>query len=299
MASKNAFWAGFIDLYRENECLWHVTSKDYSNKNKKSNAIEEMVTYSKTIEANADAHWVKKKNQNLRTVFTKEHKKVKASMRSRAGAQDRYIPSLWYYDLLLFILEKDPQRPSKNSLNPQLTEEVEDVEEISIDLSSNADTDPTVHQGMLDNTPDTDADTSSASQPPRKKARKLKNLSSPLKSFIHKAEQMLTHPPNEYDAFGSNVGQSFGKMKPEQQQHFERLVYDLIVKGKADKLTEYTIITEAKPSPSVISDVSHCIRASTPVNIRPPTNYATSHPSGMYSKLLNSDTMEETSFYQF
>lgn len=44
-------------------------------------------------------------------------------MSSGAGADDCYIPSLWYYDLLLFTLEKDPQRTSRSLLDPHLGEE--------------------------------------------------------------------------------------------------------------------------------------------------------------------------------
>lgn len=35
MEKNNSFWTGFIELYREKECLWNVSSKEYSNKNVK------------------------------------------------------------------------------------------------------------------------------------------------------------------------------------------------------------------------------------------------------------------------
>lgn len=34
------FWAEFIELYRQNECIWKIKSKDYLNKNKKHQAYE-------------------------------------------------------------------------------------------------------------------------------------------------------------------------------------------------------------------------------------------------------------------
>ena len=38
--TEKQFWAEFIELYRQNECLWRIRSKDYLNKLKKNEAYE-------------------------------------------------------------------------------------------------------------------------------------------------------------------------------------------------------------------------------------------------------------------
>jgi hypothetical protein len=40
MDPKNkVFWEEFIEIYRQNSCLWEVKSKDYSNKMKRNSAF--------------------------------------------------------------------------------------------------------------------------------------------------------------------------------------------------------------------------------------------------------------------
>jgi hypothetical protein len=41
MDPKNkVFWEEFIEIYRQNSCLWEVKSKDYSNKTKRNSGYE-------------------------------------------------------------------------------------------------------------------------------------------------------------------------------------------------------------------------------------------------------------------
>ena len=60
--SSKAFITAFIDLYRSHTCLWQVTNKDYSNKNKRQAAIDELVAEAKTVpqaqrDPNKSQHW--------------------------------------------------------------------------------------------------------------------------------------------------------------------------------------------------------------------------------------------------
>jgi hypothetical protein len=54
--------------------LWKIKSKEYTNKN-----------------------------------FRKEIKKVEQSRRSGSSIDDIYVPSLWYYDLLIFTIDQELQ----------------------------------------------------------------------------------------------------------------------------------------------------------------------------------------------
>ncbi|KAG8230157.1 hypothetical protein J437_LFUL010408 [Ladona fulva] len=104
---------GFLKVYKENPCLWKVKSKEYTNKNLKNEAYEKLIAYCKPVFPEADKGFVIKKIQSLRGSFRKELKKVQESQRSGAGADEVYVPSLWYYDFLVFT--KDQEVPSKSN----------------------------------------------------------------------------------------------------------------------------------------------------------------------------------------
>ncbi|XP_063791828.1 uncharacterized protein LOC134947968 [Pseudophryne corroboree] len=136
MASEQyrQFWAGFIEIYHENECLWRVKSADYSNRNKKNRAFQQLIEYSRGQNSSADIGWVKKKISNFRTVFIKEHKKVEESQRSGAGTDEVFKPTLWYYDLFKFTLEQEPRTRSLESLDPEYPILMEEEAQESLDL---------------------------------------------------------------------------------------------------------------------------------------------------------------------
>jgi hypothetical protein len=65
-ASEDGAEADFIELWRENPCLYDVTSKSYSNRNQKKKAIDEIAD---KLKLSADA--VTKKITSLRTQFSR------------------------------------------------------------------------------------------------------------------------------------------------------------------------------------------------------------------------------------
>lgn len=58
-----------------------------------------------------------KKKNAMRSSFRKEAKKVAASRRSAAAADDLYQPRLWYYNLLLFLQDQEVGRDSLTNVN--------------------------------------------------------------------------------------------------------------------------------------------------------------------------------------
>jgi len=109
----------FIELYKSFPCLWLVKSKEYSDRNKKSLAYEEMVKKYKEFDPSADRNTVVKKINTLRTVYKKELSKVNNSSKSGAGADEIYKPSLWYFDLLHFLNDQDSVRPTRNTMDDE------------------------------------------------------------------------------------------------------------------------------------------------------------------------------------
>lgn len=106
------FLTEFIEIYKGYPCLWQVKCKDYSNKQKKGVAYEKLIEKLRELDSDANKESVIKKINSIRTCFRKEYRKVIASEKSGAGATDIYVPTLWYYDLLLFLMEQDVPRPS-------------------------------------------------------------------------------------------------------------------------------------------------------------------------------------------
>lgn len=65
----------------------------------------------------ADETFVKCKINNLRTVYRKEHNKVRLSKSTGSSADDIYVPSLWYFDLMSFTAEDEIGRIGISSLD--------------------------------------------------------------------------------------------------------------------------------------------------------------------------------------
>lgn len=90
------FFCEFIDLYRSYPCLWQIKSKEYSDRNKKALAYAALINKCKELDPQANKDFVTKKINSFRTVYRKECAKIKSSMRSCAGSDEVYKPSLWY-----------------------------------------------------------------------------------------------------------------------------------------------------------------------------------------------------------
>ena len=84
------FWIEFIDIYRENPCLWKVKSKEYSDRNKKNAAYDLLVEKMREKDKEASREFVTKKINNFRSAFRKEYKKVLASMKSGTVSVDYF-----------------------------------------------------------------------------------------------------------------------------------------------------------------------------------------------------------------
>lgn len=85
----------FIEMYRSHTCLWQIKAKEYTNKNLKNRAYDELVRYCQAYFPNVDRGFVTKKIQNIRAAFRKEVNKVKESKRSGTSTEDVYVPTLW------------------------------------------------------------------------------------------------------------------------------------------------------------------------------------------------------------
>lgn len=106
----------FINIYRNEPCLWQIKNQDYHNRDKKTAAYNKLIAQYKKIEPNANRDMIVKKMNGLRTNYRKEKKKVEESKRSGTGTNDVYVPTLWYYHLLKF-LDDDQAMPRSSRSN--------------------------------------------------------------------------------------------------------------------------------------------------------------------------------------
>lgn len=74
---QKSFWEEFIELYRENKCLWDVKSKDYANKIKRNMSYDILFVKFKELFPQGTKDMMKKKINNIRTSFRREMKKVR------------------------------------------------------------------------------------------------------------------------------------------------------------------------------------------------------------------------------
>jgi hypothetical protein len=102
----------FIEAYRLLPELWDTQNRHYSNRVKKAAAYDNLIVKLKVLEPNASRESVVKKINNLRSTFRKELKKVNDSKRSGTSADDLYVPTLWCYNELLFLV--DQETPNKS-----------------------------------------------------------------------------------------------------------------------------------------------------------------------------------------
>ncbi|XP_063784094.1 uncharacterized protein LOC134933075 [Pseudophryne corroboree] len=129
------FITSLLEMYRGLECLWKIKAKGYSDKVRQNEALEELVEYCRPFVSGANKEWVKKKIQNLRTVFLKEHKIMEQSKRSGAGSSQIYKALLWYYPMLKFVLDQEATRTGFASLARTVTPDPEDGD-LSLSASS-------------------------------------------------------------------------------------------------------------------------------------------------------------------
>ncbi|XP_071053516.1 uncharacterized protein [Onthophagus taurus] len=117
----------FIDIYKENECIWKLKSKDYTNKSLKEEAHKKLVEKLTEVDSNAKKEDVIKKINSLLSCFRKEFKKVTDSKKSGSGFEQVYKPNLWYYELLLFLKDQEIPRESVGFDTPHFFEDTSDV----------------------------------------------------------------------------------------------------------------------------------------------------------------------------
>jgi len=127
--SQKQWLTEFIEIYKNETCLWQNKSKEYHDRDLKLAAYKILLEKFKEVDSKATIDTVKSKINTIRCTFKKEFGKVKASQKSGSGADEIYIPKLWYYDSLKFLKDQEIPRESRSNISG------DDEETVSEDVS--------------------------------------------------------------------------------------------------------------------------------------------------------------------
>lgn len=109
----------FTSIYREQPCLWKIKDKWlYTNRNLKTMAYEKLANFAQTVYSDANKTWVVQRVQSLRGSFRKEFNKWNETRNKTGSSTDSvHVPSLWYYNQLLFTKEQETPEESISNLS--------------------------------------------------------------------------------------------------------------------------------------------------------------------------------------
>ena len=127
----NDFMPIFTDMFRELPCLWQINHPEYKNQTKRKAALDNLLQFVKPVIPTADITYLKILIGGMRSTYLRERKKVTDSQRSRAAADDIYVPRLWYYERLRFLSDHTEVRESLSTLPstlPSTPAEASDVQ---------------------------------------------------------------------------------------------------------------------------------------------------------------------------
>ncbi|CAH2001693.1 unnamed protein product, partial [Acanthoscelides obtectus] len=235
-----AFLTEFIELYQSFTCLWRVTSKEYSDRNKKYLAYIELVKKYQEFDQSTDRNTVVKKINALRTVYKKELAKVYKSEKSGTGADDIYRPTLWH-----FLRDQDSARPSRSTMSDADQETQQDEDSEPTDL-------PNSQQGdeALPTSGDDGSSTSLSVTPSTVISRapktlcKRKKMLTPADEVIQLVGEQLRgirtsiRTDDEFDAYGKYVAHKLRSLRGNQAIFARKLINDVIFEGELEALTK-------------------------------------------------------------
>ncbi|PIO12042.1 hypothetical protein AB205_0028210, partial [Aquarana catesbeiana] len=250
------FLPQFIEMYRDLTCLWKVRSKDYSDRQKRKEAYTKLVELCTVVYAKADISYVTKKIANLRTIFKKELNKINESKRSGAGADEVYVPRLWYFESLRFLTDQEEARPSVSSLD-------------SISENISGDEEDGTFNEMADSQDLFGSETQTVTSPPVSITKKRKTKQDATGNFLLQASAALYQKKDECDDLGAFAAKKMRRMSEDQKQLLEPLLIQLLNKGLRGELTTNTHLAEHKTTHPQSLQTTH------------PQSLQTTHPQSL------------------
>ncbi|XP_008216752.1 uncharacterized protein LOC100680220 [Nasonia vitripennis] len=273
------FLGEFIDLYKSYPCLWKYSCKDYRNKTVKDSAYAALLDKLREIDPRADKNSVMRKINALRTSFRREHKKVR---RVQLQTKKKYVPSLWYYELLKFVVEKqDFTEPppglailnwsaEQNATSASVDAHSDDLKSDSamdffedtesIDLESNIQIklEPSTSSAssptllLTDEIPEQEVDTIVREEAAAATRTVTDRARSPLRQESSSALSATGERAADLDRFGSYVASKLKRSSRKQSIIAEKVIAEVLMRANLGTLDETTALTDTNlpPAPS-------------------------------------------------
>lgn len=111
MEWTNAKVCELIELYRDRPVLWDCRLKEYKDRNKKQDALQEIAdTFG------VDKQVVEKKIKNLVCHFLREIKRERDSSKSGAGNSDVYKSKWFCFNNMLFLKDRNTPKETTDTI---------------------------------------------------------------------------------------------------------------------------------------------------------------------------------------
>ncbi|XP_022191098.2 uncharacterized protein LOC111049359 [Nilaparvata lugens] len=234
-----------IEELKVHRCLWDSKCEAYANRDSRRVALGVLLNIFKKIQPDATIDAMKKKIENLKCSFRRELRKVKASETTGASSCQVYTPKLWFYDLLLFLEEKEMTREGVDTLEEDSQMDV--VEAVgggccqgSCEVEVQEWSDQQQHA----------APSSTASPPgtPIPRKRKISTLDKKKEAMFDSVQNLLSLSKSEWVLIGKSLGLQLSQLNNDQQTIAQKLISDIIFYGKRQRLTDMSFINLASTS---------------------------------------------------
>lgn len=254
-------WQSFFQVYQSLPELWQVKSDVYKNKFKKNKAWETLLVGYKEIDSEATVEKLKAKINSIRTTYRRELKKFNDSVRSGAGEDDVYVPSIWYISCLDFLKDQEVQSPGVDTIDGENSET------------------PNI-------TP----------QPKKIKT----NISDGKEKFLQKAVEHLEHSQKQKDdaaTFSDYWACLFRKLSDTQQLYARKAIEDILLLGQLNQLTLNTVSRATSNAASLSSSrtsTPHSFPAASPIPSNEPVLLQLSNQPPRFTGFQNQHSMQQT-----
>ncbi|XP_041977648.1 uncharacterized protein LOC121731992 [Aricia agestis] len=221
-----------IERYKAHQCLWKIHHQDYRDREKRDEAMKDLLQFFKTKDPEANLDTVKKKISTLRNCFRKEHNKVKASLKSSSGTGEMHIPKLWYYTEMLFLVDEyAPLTQSDHSVFIDMQfengSEISDYEsEGNISTNDEIKFSPVSHNSV-----------DSSSRIKSKRKSKSPNDTDYVVAKIAKKLDEPPRPKQQFDSFGEHIAEKLRNLPSLMATYCQKVINDAIFMAETNRLT--------------------------------------------------------------
>ncbi|XP_047991486.1 uncharacterized protein LOC125230391 [Leguminivora glycinivorella] len=218
-------WREFLDIYRENTCLWDVHSSLYMRRDLRNASYNVLLEKYREIDPDATLDMVKKKIDTFRTGYRREVKKMEeCSLNSPPDFE--YKPTLWYFDKMTFLDYQGDNSDVKDSYESDDQQGVEYID-IPDEYPEEDDPDPVVKYRLKSR----NLDSMRRPRPSHKPyERKVQNSGSNQPSCSNEAE-------DDCATYCSNLKLQMRGLDTQQKFIAQKLISDVIFLARTSQLT--------------------------------------------------------------